>query len=325
MPGLKRPVRYYEVGSEFSSFEPEPIEYLPMQAAAHIAAHAAFPDVMLMHCEFLPTTAFHDHPTPREYEAALIRQQSGRLDVSFTRRSPIYERDRCLETFDAVNFHALGDHLEIEEIVAWLQYEMKRRNYDKPLVISDTTPVPLIAWGPATRVTNRAETQGVVVLPATEADRPRLAEYFKKLIDGDKTTTEWTHGFVAADMVKKIVVSAEQGILFIDTSFMEDLHPFKLKLAAAGAGTSAWAGMVDAKLNFLDQSRTVLGLRPAFYAIQQVQRHIRGYDSVERIRHDNPACDCIGLRSVRGRSSSRGWSLRSCCSRASENRPPRFH
>ena len=58
--------------------------------------------------------------------------------------------------------------------------------------------------------------------------------------------TPLSFGFdVAADMVKKITVAAEQQILLIDTSFMEDLHPFKLKLAAGGAGISAWAGMGD--------------------------------------------------------------------------------
>jgi hypothetical protein len=172
----------------------------------------------------------------------------------------------------------------IEDTAEWLRYEMKLRKFDKPLVISDTTPAPFIAWGPATRATGPASTLGLVVQPAIESDRPRLAKFFTKLVDGDKATEEWTHAFVAADMVKKITVAAEQQILLIDTSFMEDLHPFKLKLAAGGAGISAWAGMGDLKLNILDQSRSVLRLRPAFYAIQQIQRHIRGYDKVERVQ-----------------------------------------
>lgn len=45
--------------------------------------------------------------------------------------------------------------------------------------------------------------------------------------------------------------------------------------------------MADAKLNFLDQSRTVLGLQPEFDAIQQVLWHIRAYDSVDHVQHDN--------------------------------------
>ena len=70
---------------------------------------------------------------------------------------------------------------------AFLRHEMKQRSCDKPLIISDTTPTPFIAWGPATRATGRPQQLGIVVPPATEADRPRLAAYFTKLVDKDGT------------------------------------------------------------------------------------------------------------------------------------------
>lgn len=289
MPGLRRPVQWFEVGSEFSSFEPEPIaDYLPMLELAYTAAHAASKNVKLLHTAFLTTTAFRDHPKPGQYEKAFAdaaQRTTGRIfHKSLTDIRAVLNHP---EWFDALNFHAIGDALEIEDTAEWLRWEMKQRGYEKLLICSDTTPSPLIAWGPATRATGPVNTLGVVVPPATEQDRPRLATYFTKLIDGDPETVQWTHAFVAADMIKKVVVAAEQRIAWINTSFMEDLTLLKAKPLAAGAGTSAWAGMAETKLNLLDQSRTIVSLRPVFYSVQQVQKHIRGYEKIERVPHAN--------------------------------------
>jgi hypothetical protein len=289
MPGLKRTVRYFEFGSEFSSFEPEPVEdYLEMLAAGVKAAREASKNAKLLHAAFLTTGVLRDHPGPKEIDAAFAaaQKQYGKrvLHKSLSDLRAVLDRP---ELFDAVNFHALGDPYEIEDIAAWLRQEMRQRKYSKPLIISDTTPTPFIAWGPATRATGPQQSLGIVIQPATESDRPRLAAYFQKLIDNDAETLRWTHVFVAADMVQKIVVAAEQEIELINTSFMEDLFPFKFKLAQAGAGTSAWGGMADVSLNLLTQTRTVNSLRPSFFAIQQVQRVIKGYDRVERVPETN--------------------------------------
>ncbi len=56
MPGLRWPVRYYEIGSEFSSYEPEPVvEYLHMLTLAYKAAHQVYSDVLIAHAAFLTT------------------------------------------------------------------------------------------------------------------------------------------------------------------------------------------------------------------------------------------------------------------------------
>lgn len=290
MPGLKRSVRYFEVGSEFSSFEPTPVDdYLAKLERAYKAAHAASPNVIVLHAAFLVTTAFVDHPPPDKVEAAFAaaaKRATGRIfEKNLADIRKVLDRP---DIFDAVNFHSLGDNYEIEDTVAWLRYEMKQRKYRKPLIISDTTPNPLIAWGPATIAKGLPNFMGILTTPATEKDRPQLADYFTKLVDGDKETVTWTHSFVAADMVKKVVVAAEQGVALINTSFMEDLTLFKSKALAAGAGTSAWAGMADTKLNPFTQTRTIQELRPVFYAIQQFQRSIKGYESVQRVRMTDP-------------------------------------
>lgn len=272
MPGLKHPVRYYEIGSEFSSYEPEPVaEYLGTLAEAYAAAHAAWDKVLVTHAAFLVTNVFKDKPRPEQYPAAFAaapkRFMEHRLDDI---RAILDKPDR----FDLLNIHALGDPSEIEDMMRWLEYEMSQRNYRRPVIISDTASSPFIAWGAATKTGLRPEQMGLVVPPATEADRARLAAYFTKLVDGDPATVEWTQGFTGEDLVKKVVVAAEQKVELINTAFTQDLVWFKLKVFQAGTGTSAWSGLVDVQKK---------EHRAGFYAFQQLMSLMKGYKSVQRL------------------------------------------
>jgi hypothetical protein len=294
MPGLKRPVRFFEIGSEFSSFEPEPAEdYVAMLERARRAARSASGNAIVLHAAFLAPTVFRDKPGAERYAAEFDRVNK-RINIhGLEGMRKVLDQH---QQFDMVNFHALTDPTEIEPTIKWLRYEMKQRKFDKPIAISDTTPNPLIAWGPATRLpddtvipglTVKPTAVGIVVPPATENDRLALIEYFNRLIAGDRDVTEWTHAYVAADMVKKVVIAAEQGVAFINTAFMEDLTLYKAPRLHAGAGTSAWAGMADTELNVLTQERVIKSLRPSFFAVQQLQGHSKNYDSVDRVKNQN--------------------------------------
>lgn len=276
MPGLRWPVRYYEIGSEFSTYEPEsPEVYLRMLERAYRAAHRAYNQVKVAHAAFLTTNVFKDKPGPGEYETAFAAVSPRILLHRLADIRKILDRP---DLFDVVNLHSLGAPDEIEAMVSWVNYEMAQRGYQKPIIISDTATTPFIAWGPAT-VCDRAPNQmGLIVYPATESDRCRLAAYFTKLVDGDEATLRWTQAFAAEDMVKKVVVAAEQGVVLINTAFVEDLAWFKLKLFQAGTGPSAWAGMVD-----VGQQE----YRPGYYALQQLVRQLQGYQTIERVRVDD--------------------------------------
>ena len=274
MPGLQFPVKYYEIGVEFSSYEPEPPEdYLEMLEVAYKAAHRAYSDVMIAHVAFLTTTVFKNNPSPEEYEAAFAEAPARFMEHSLADHRKILDRP---DIFDIVNFHSLGNYYEIEENVRWLKYEMARRRYEKPIIISDTTPASFIGWGPATVCNKPAHQMGLLARPATEADRCRLAEYFNKLIDKDETTLRWTQGFVAEDMVKRVIVSAEQKIALINTSFMEDILWLKIRLSKAGAGVSAWGGMADYRFGRKER-------RAGFYSLQQLMRFLTGYNGIQRL------------------------------------------
>jgi len=270
MPGLLFPVRYYEIGSEFSSYEPEPVEdYLEMLEHAHAAAHRANEAVIVAHAAFLTTLAFADNPDPSEYETAF----AGLPDQTHSLADIRQVLDRP-DFFDVVNMHSLGDPYEIEAIVSWLNYEMARRGYQKGIIISDTATTPFIGYGPAIACDRDPSLMGRIIPPAAEADRCRLANYFSELLAGDENTLRWTQAFAAEDAVKKVVVSADQGIVLINTAFTEDLSWLKLPLFQAGAGTSAWAGLIDV------ENREY---RASFYALQQLIDHLNGYESITRL------------------------------------------
>lgn len=274
MPGLRAPVRYYEIGVEFSSYEPEPVdEYLQILEVAYRAAHAAYPDVLIAHVAFLTTPALFAEISPDDYEAAFANLEDKTHPLADMRS--ILDRP---DLFDLLNIHSLGHPYEIEAIVAWLDYETLQRGYQKPIIISDTGSTPFIAWGPAT-VCDRPQNQmGRVVPPATETDRCRLADYFTLLVNAQAATLQWTQEFIAQDTVKRVIVAAHQGIELINTAYTEDLLLLKLGLAQAGAGTAAWAGLVD-----FDRKE----YRPVYFALQQLIDQLGFYDKITRLSFDD--------------------------------------
>jgi hypothetical protein len=274
MPGLLRPVRYYEIGVEFSSYEPETVEeYLSILELSYKVAHAAYPDVLIAHVAFLTTPALFAPLDPSQYEAAFLQLQDKTHSLADMRA--ILDRP---DLFDVLNIHSLGHPYEIESIVAWLNYETNSRGYAKPIIISDTGSTPFIAWGAATVCGKPANQMGRLVPPAAEADRCRLADYFSKLVNADVDTLRLTQEFIAQDTVKRVVIAADQHIALINTAYTEDLLLLKLGIAQAGAGMAAWAGLVD-----FDHRE----YRPVYYALQQLITNLGTYDSIARIQVGN--------------------------------------
>jgi hypothetical protein len=285
MEGLKRPIRYYEIGVEFSTYEPEPVaDYLEMLAKGYRAAHDAYADAVVMHAAFLVVNAFVGNPESGEYETAFAAVDKRIMYHSLDEIRAVLDHP---ELFDAVNFHTYSE--ELEATTKWLRYEMETRSYEKPLIISDTLPSSFIGWGAATTCEGDPPTLGIIVAPATEADRCRLADYFTHLVNRDQDTLDWLHGYLAEDMVRLTVTAAEQGIHFVNTSYMQDLTGLDLAIFRAGAGNSAWAGMVSSRVDWFGQRQVITGYRPMFYALQQLAGHLDKYSVVRRLTDTDPA------------------------------------
>jgi len=293
MPGLRWPVELFEIGSEFSSYQPEPVaDYLETLAVAYRAAHRANPDVRIAHAAFLTTPVDLDVADPGGYEAAWARTPRRDLHHGLADQRAVLDHP---EIFDVINLHNLGAPAEIEHQLRWLAYETGRRGYTKPVIISDTLPTSYIAWGPATTCTGRA--LGVLIPPAAERNRCRLATFFRKLVAGDPATLAWTRGFVAADHVQRTLIAAEQGVEAINLSFTFDLPLLTGRLARAGAGISAWAGAAKFRM----AGGEVLETYPLTHAIGQMMGHLEGVTRIERLAQPAPELRVYKLSRAEGR------------------------
>lgn len=282
MPDLAQPLRYVEIGSEFSSYEPEPVaQYLELLQRAYRAAHRAWPEVQVAHAAFLTTPVDLSRARePQDYDRVFaettVRDTAhGLADIRAVLNRP--------DLFDAVNVHALGDWREVEHIAQWLRWEMGRREYSKPILVSDTMPTSYVAWGPATVCDEPPSMMGILIPPAVEADRCRLADFFTRMVSGDRATVEWTRAFVAADHVKRVMAAAESDVDTMHLAFTIDLPLLTLPAAKAGAGISAWGGMI--RQNFRGD---VVERYPAFHALRQLGDLLRGHVRVQRRAADDP-------------------------------------
>lgn len=302
MDGLRGPVNHIEIGVEYTSYEPTPpADYLRTLQIAYEAAHAASKTVVVSHVAFLTATVFDNDPAPEEYEAAFAAV------AGFGGMHPLADLRAILDRpdiFDSVNIHLLLYPYEIPPTVRWLRYEMAQRGYDKPIVVSDTSPSPFAGFGIATTCSGFPNLLATIFLPAVEADRCRLADYFTLLVNKDPATLEWAYGSNAIDMVKKTVLAAAENIKLINTSFMEDLV---FNQPGATAGNAGWAGMADMTTILFDNSRIVGDPRPSWYALKQLAGHFGGYDTVERIESGVEHVFLFSVRDEEGNSAPEFW------------------
>ncbi|MBM3705000.1 MAG: hypothetical protein FJW66_00600 [Actinobacteria bacterium] len=285
MPGLLRPAIYFEIGSEFSTYEPEPVDdYIEMLKVAYEAIHEAAANAIVLHVPFLTTTAFKDHPEPQDYEKTFAEVDKR---IMYHSLEEIRELLDSYDFFDAVNIHLLGHPYEIEANIEWLNYEMNLRGYKKPIIISDTSVSPFVAWGPANDCEIKIPKPGIIIPPATEKDRCRLAEYFKKLIEGDEGYLNWVRAFCAADIAKMVTVAAEQKVALINTAFTEDFELAQTEIFGAAAGNASWSGMTKVKMNYKKNEHEVVQKYPSFYALKQIAGYLKEYESVERVSFED--------------------------------------
>ena len=166
---------------------------------------------------------------------------------------------------------------------------MDARGYSKGIIISDTSPNPFILVGTGECLQPFRQPDGCGDLPGNRG-RPmsHSAVLPASACANDKETVDWMRGFIAADMVKKTVIAAEQGIELINTSFTTDLPILSTPLGFAGSGNAGWGGMV------------VIGTGQRYanyFAMQQLISHIDGYTSIQRV--DTPETGwCPSLRAA---------------------------
>jgi hypothetical protein len=284
VPGLLFPVHHYGIEREFSGYWPSNADdYLQLLGWAYPAIHAADPEAKVLLNAILLVDVFDGDPDPAELQRRLTTPQQGI-------RKSVPEIQKILaacDNYDLIDLHSLGDYTEIPPTTAWLREQLELDGCaPKPIWVGDAFSMSaLVGYG------------GRPAWPGTADNQDRVVETLKVVANpksnGYQEARDWLYGLMAEGLVKKIVVSAGEGLSGINIGNTED---WKTNLPAMDAasvplvGTSMFMGMMDTRVTQqqsgegLPPYRAPSGqIRPAFYALKLVNRQLSGFTAVEKL------------------------------------------
>lgn len=303
MPGLRYPILQYGIEREFTGYWPtgDAEQYVRLLRIAYREVKAADPNAQVLLIALLLSDIFHDDPSPDIVESRL--SQASTLSFSAEKIRTLLA---ACDVYDIVDFHSLADYVEIPPTAAWIRAELESNGCgERPIWIGDAFSmsgligyadpwglVPMKTFAPASGAT----AEGVLELLQAVAE-PQA--------DNHLQAVSWLRAEMAHGLVRKIVVSAGEGLAGINVGNMEDWTlPIGTELNAALArslGTSLFMGMVDRELtgrtaggplratggDLMARVRQVEDRRPAFYALQLVLSMLKGFSDVDRLEADD--------------------------------------
>jgi hypothetical protein len=158
MPGLKYPVRYWQIESEAHNlplWSGTAEEYLKLLQAAYRSAKKADPQTKILMSEFNLGDLFDRVEGRSMFEERLeLQEKYPPLKKALRFINLILDHP---ESFDVVSFHANYDYTGITPTVNWLKEGMKRRGYEMPIWIGDAASAPLL--GTKRLLSERADPQ----------------------------------------------------------------------------------------------------------------------------------------------------------------------
>ena len=296
-PGLLYPVHHYGIEREFTGFWPsgDAEDYVRLLRIAYTEIHAADPEAEVLLVALLVMDIFDGNPPPEEVTRRFSQPRI--LGYSLDRMRTLMA---ACDAYDVVDFHSLGDYTEIPPTVAWIRSELEANGCgERPIWIGDAfsmsgligyaDPFGLVAPRPLAPATQETRDDALAVLLSV-AD-PEAEDHAE--------ATAWLRAEMARGLVKKIVVSASEGLAGINIGNLEDWSFGAMTQVNLGfvrsAGTPVFMGMMDRRitnkhaggpLNGLDpisKIRRPGDLRPSFFALQEVVGKIDGYVSVEAL------------------------------------------
>ena len=282
-PGLLYPVHHYGIEREFTAYWPsDAADYVRLLELAYPAVHAADPEAEVMIAAILMVDVFDGDPDPEELQHRLTTPQKG-IRKSIPEIQTILS---ACDFYDIIDFHSLGDYVEIPPTAAWLRGQLAEFGcVEKPIWVGDAFSMSaLVGYG------------GRPAWPATSENIDRVVETLRGIADpnaaGYGEAQAWLYGLMAGGLVKKIAVSAGEGLIGINIGNLED---WKTGIPVADAqgvplvGTSMFMGMMDTKVTSrisgegLPNYRSPGSPRPAFFALRLVYEKIAGFASVEKM------------------------------------------
>lgn len=289
-PGLLYPVHHFGVEREFTGFWPGSGEdYVRLLKIAYPTIKEADPDAEVLLVALLMIDVFHDDP-----DAATL---ADRLDDKPGFRKPAEEARLILsqcDLYDIVDFHSLSGYREIEPTANWIREELAAAGCpDKPIWIGDSFSMSILVGYNARPF-----------FPATPENKEMVIDTLKNVAlpsqgAAHEAAVAWLRAEMARDVVRKIVVSANEGLRGINIGNQEDWTspvPGLNSGLVSGLGTTLFMGMRDSsKTNQrpygdlpyegtdFARKREAGDIRPAYEALAVVWKQIEGFTSVERL------------------------------------------
>jgi len=149
-PGLRYPIRYWEIEAEWWSFWNGTVEeYLQLLRIARKAAKEADPQAQIILVGFLMMGWYDGDLTEKELEQRLNALPPGQQNFIRKVGGELRELLKHPELFDIVEFHSLADWTEIIGTTKTIRREMQKNGYEKPIWAGDVnyTINPMIFWG----------------------------------------------------------------------------------------------------------------------------------------------------------------------------------
>ncbi len=247
MPGLLRPVLYYEIESEAHNptFWAGTIDdYRRLLKTAYTAAKQANPEVKIILSGINFGDFFNGNPSPEKIEEAIDKLPPWKKQIY----DFIVASLGMGEYYDIIDIHFNRDYRGIKPAVEWVKRILAEKGCDKPIWAGDVCSVP---W-----ITDGKHESLVYALLHPESPEHEEAE-------------KWLREEQAKLTVKKLAASAAAGL---EAFILETIRDFSQNAYRNALKESfIFAGLVD------ENGKP----RPAFYAYKQAIEKIRGYYKVE--------------------------------------------
>lgn len=235
MPGLRFPIRYWEVEAEWGTFWQSSLaDYLQLLRLAHGAIKAADPQAQVILQGFLFMGVFDGDPDLEKLDERKALPGIGPKIAQGL--SDLEELLKHPDLFDAVEFHSLGDWTEIVGTAKFLRSAMRRHGCEKSIWAGDInfTLNPMLWWGkPYYPYT--AEQKGDIerwLQAMRNPGHPRHAEALR-----------WFRAEQAAFVAKKLLCCIGEGLAGANMGNLEDWPLFGILPTISGTG--GFCGLAD--------------------------------------------------------------------------------
>ncbi len=281
MPGLRFPIRYWEVEAEFGTFWQSSVDdYLALLRLAHKTIKAADPNARVILQGFLWMGIFDGDPDASRLEEKMALPLLGpkiRQGIADTRRVLANH-----ELFDVVEFHSLGDWTEIIGSARFLRSEMRKLGYQKPIWVGDLNfNINPMLW------------HGQAYYPYVPAQKEAIHQWLVAMRDRNNPrhprAVPWFRAEQASFTAKKVLCAFGEGLAGVNVGNLDDWPIFSALPSISGTG--GYCGLID--IQGLDRSAKSLPIigppripgqpRPAYWTLKLLITKLSPYMASTRL------------------------------------------